>query len=218
MNTNNNLLIELQYIGSIEYYAQLLHYPNIIIEQHEHFERSTLRNRTYIATSNNVFALAVPLEHGRQQRCSVKNVRISYSYAWQRQQWHSLEAAYRSSPFFEYFEDYFKPFYEKNYTFLWDYNHDLLQTILRIMQLKLNINYTTEYHKDYALIDPQTVDYRSKCYAKIPYQNLNTAYMPPIYHQVFTDIYPFTPNLSIADLLFNTGTDAVGLLKKSMKG
>ena len=218
MTTNNNLLIELQHIGSIEYYAQLLHYPKIIIEQHEHFERSTLRNRTYIATSNNVFALAVPLEHGRQQRCSVKNVRISYSYAWQRQQWHSLEAAYRSSPFFEYFEDYFKPFYEKNYTFLWDYNHDLLQTILRIMQLKLNINYTTEYHKDYALIDPQTVDYRSKCYAKIPYQNLNIAYTPPIYHQVFTDIYPFTPNLSIADLLFNTGTDAVGLLKKSVKG
>ena len=216
MSQQNTLLIELQYLGSIEYFAQLLHYPHVILEQHEYFERSTLRNRAYIATSNNIFSLAVPLQHGRQQRCSVKEVRISYSYAWQRQQWHSLEAAYRSSPFFEYFEDYFRPFYEKRYTFLWDYNYELLQTILGILKLNLHIEHTTEYHKDYTQINPQIVDYRSKCCRKIPFQPTNTTYTPPIYHQVFNNIYPFAPNLSMVDLLFNTGMGAVQLLKESI--
>lgn len=212
------LLIELQHVGSIEYFAQMLHHGQVLIEQHEHFERSTLRNRHYIATSNNIIHLSVPLQHGRQQRRKMLDVRLSYSYAWQRQQWHSLEAAYRSSPFFEYFEDALRPFYEKNYLFLWDYNTQLLHTMLQLLRLNCTIGYTTEYQKHYPA-ETCIVDYRSRCCAKQTYQPTTAVaagYTPPTYRQVFAETYPFVPNLSIIDLLCNTGMQAVALLQASV--
>ncbi|MBL7785537.1 MAG: WbqC family protein [Chitinophagales bacterium] len=209
----NMILLNTQYYGSIQYFTKLLLQPEVYIDQYEHYERASLHNRCYIATTNGILALSVPLENGRQQRRAIKDVRIAYHHAWQRQHWHSIVSAYRSSPYFEYFETDFQGFYEQRFEFLLDFNQAILQTLLRLLRLKTTILLTENYQKH---IDKEDTDYRHTCYTKAHYQANDPHYQPPTYHQVFSANQDFAPNMSIIDLLFNTGIDSFQYLQNAI--
>ena len=169
------LLVESQYVGSIQWYARLLHHPTVCIEQHEHFERLTLRNRCHLLGANGILTLSIPLEHGRQQRRTIREVRISYAEPWQRIHWQSWMSCYRSSPFFEYYEDDFRPLYEQQPRFLFDFNQAFLEVVQRLLKVKLNIRFTETYQKDY---DAEVLDYRSRISPKPIYQPTDAALHP----------------------------------------
>lgn len=193
----SSAIFPLFYLPPISYFSALrAHDFNFIIEKYEHFPKQTYRNRTSIASPNGTLDLIVPVVKGAKVHTPLKDVKISYDTRWQRLHWLSLQNCYRSSAYFEFYEDGLRPFYEKKFDFLYDYNLELLQWALKQLKLPTEIKSTESYEKEW----PGLVDYRTQMGKKeVPLQETKS------YFQVFSDRNEFIPNLSIVDLLFSQG-------------
>lgn len=192
------LVTELQYLGTVSHYILLTRHQNILFDAHEHFEKSTYRNRCYIASPNGKLRLTVPVEGGKGQRARYAGLRIDAETNWQKIHWQSLTSCYRNSPYFEYYEDRFEPFYHEQFENLFDFNKQLMELILELLGIELNIAYTTGYQKKY----DDAEDFRSKI---IPSVQQETDVK---YRQVFEEKTGFLQDLSIVDLLFSEGPHA----------
>ncbi|WP_439698096.1 WbqC family protein [Mucilaginibacter sp. AW1-7] len=212
MTTNIKYMIEkgavlpMFYLPPVEYFVQLNTYkPDILIEREEHFPKQTYRNRANIYSPEGILTLVVPVVKGSKTHTKVKDVKISYDFDWQRLHWQSLGACYRRSAYFEYYEEDFARFYDKQkqITYLFDYNQELLQMLLKFLKIKTELQYTSEYHPEY----PSVPDFRTSIHPK-----KETELQQKPYFQVFEDRQGFLQNLSIVDLLFNQGPQAINYL------
>lgn len=166
------------------------------IEKHEHFPKQTYRNRCVIHAPNGALKLSIPIRKGSREHTKMKDVKISYDADWQRLHWMSLQTAYRSSPYFEYYEDMLAPFYHTKEMFLFDFNQQLLQLLLKLIKMQPELIHTEEYEE----VPSTLVDFRKKLHPKKP-----SPVEPVPYYQVFDQKNGFIPNLSIVDLLCSQG-------------
>ncbi|MBK0382575.1 WbqC family protein [Pedobacter sp. SD-b] len=189
------------YLPNVEFFNTLRSYSEngIFLENKEHYPKQTFRNRTVIAGPNGKLELSVPIKKGRLQHTPYKDIRISNDDDWQRIHWLSLGTSYRSSAYFEFYEDDFAPFYQQKFNFLFDYNLQLLEVILKSIKMKVDYKFTEEYHPQYN----DKEDFRSSLNIRKP-----SAYQTKKYHQVFEDRNPYLNNICILDLLFNQGPQA----------
>ncbi len=192
------------YLSSIEYFSKILkHKDNLILENAENFQKQSYRNRATIHSPNGPLDLIVPLIRGSKNHTPVKDVRISYDFNWQRLHWMSLETSYRSSAYFEYYEDDLHVFYQKKWDFLFDYNEDLFRLFNRLLKINITYSYTNSFEKIYTELN----DYRESIHPK---QLSQIGFQP--YFQVFEERNGFLPNLSIVDLIFNQGPQSIQYL------
>jgi hypothetical protein len=192
------------YLPPVAYFTTLnAHKPDILIESQEHFPKQTYRNRANIYSPDGVLALTVPVVKGSKTHTNIKDVKISYDFRWQRQHWMGLETCYRRSAYFEYYEDDFAPFYQKHFTYLFDYNEQMLQILLKFIKINLPLQYTETYEAEY----PQLNDYRDSISTKKEFD-----FEQKPYFQVFDERNGFIKNLSIVDLLFNQGPQTINYL------
>lgn len=192
-----NTLLLPTYFPSISHFAAMMQADNIVFEVEDNFQKQTNRNRTYIYSPNGIQLLNIPIKHSKGSHQKTKDILIETEFDWQKQHFKSLEAAYRSSPFFEYFEDDIAPLFEKKHKFLMDLNFEVFELLNKCLRLKLEYNTTTEYFHE---IDSNLIkDYRFLANGKKD----NSIFEP--YQQVFDDKHGFINNLSILDLLFNEG-------------
>lgn len=198
------ILIHPTYFPSIIQMAAIVQAENIIFEVSGNYQKQSYRNRAYIAHSNGKLLLSIPIKHtGNGGKIKTKEVQIENAFPWQIQHWKSLESAYRTSPYFEYYEDDLKPLFFKGETSLLDFNMKVFKLICELLNIEINYTLTKEYLKN----PPQT-DLRFLVNSKLKIEfNLKP------YVQVLGDNYDFLPNLSILDLLFNEGTNAIGYLE-----
>lgn len=204
---NNKVLLTTAYLGPIQYYSKLAHYSKIFIEAHENFVKQSYRNRCNIYGANGVLALSIPVKK-EKPKTKMKDLMIDYDTNWRKQHWKSIESAYRSSPFFEFYEDDFVPFYEKKYKYLLEFNHEIQQVILEHLELEPNIIFTKDYLEKEEI---EMVDYREKIHPKKKISD--NQFIIKEYTQVFQEKHGFIANLSIIDLLFNEGPNAINILK-----
>jgi len=199
------VVLPMLYLPPVAYFMELnRHKPNIIIEREEHFPKQTYRNRANICSPDGVLTLVVPVMKGSKNHTKIKDVKISYDFNWQRLHWLSLQACYRRSAYFEYYEDDFAVFYDaKKPQFLFDYNEELLQLLLKFLKINTPISYTETYEAAY----PELNDLRSTISPK-----KEAAIEQRPYFQVFEERNGFLNNLSMVDLLFNQGPQAMGYL------
>ena len=202
---NKSLLIDIQYFGTINCINALFQSSNIIIEQYESFQKMSFRNRCVVAGSNGVINLSIPLEKGRGQKELIKDVRISHSANWRQQHLRTIESCYNRSPFFEFYRDGVWGLLEKPEVFLLDQNLKILEWLKKVFKYKGTISVTEEYLKNYP---EEIIDQRNVFLPK----NQFTEPFAIRYTQVFEDRIGFVPNLSILDLLFCTGPEAISLL------
>ncbi|WP_299799106.1 WbqC family protein [uncultured Maribacter sp.] len=198
-------LIHPSYFPNILTFSYIMHHP-ICWEVNDNYQKQTFRNRTYISNDRGKHILSIPIIHaGRANgRQKYKDVLIDNSYPWQRQHWRTLETAYRTSPFFEFYEDDIRPLYHQTYESLLDFNLKTIETIFECLQLEM----PTEKTLAYETTPEGKEDFRFLISAKFtPQLNIET------YTQVFGDRHGFTPNLSILDLLFNLGPNSIQYLK-----
>lgn len=189
-------IFPLFYHPPVSYFSDLKNQNfEFLIEKYEHFPKQTFRNRATIASPNGTLDLIVPVIKGSKVHTPVKDVKISYDLKWQRLHWLSLQTCYRSSAYFEFYEDGLIPFYEKKYNFLFDYNLELFGWLSKQLKLTQNFQFTNAYESI-----AEQLDFRNKFNKKDIYLSETKPYF-----QVFSDRNPFIPNLSILDLLFNQG-------------
>jgi hypothetical protein len=204
---NNIAILSTAYLGPIQHYQKFIAYPDCIIEHYENFIKQTYRSRCDIYSPNGLLTLSIPLEK-RNKRQLVKDIKISYEYNWQTLHWRSLESCYRRSPFFEYFEDDFRNYFEnKKFEFLIDLNEALQEEVLALLKLKANYSFSTEYKSSYTDAD----DFRNIISPKKSLE-LDPNFTTKPYNQVFEQRHGFIPNLSILDLLFNEGSRAMNYI------
>jgi hypothetical protein len=189
------------YLAPVEYYVEIAKAETVFIENCDFYQKQTYRNRCRIAAANGLMTLSIPVEKTGSEKIYTRDVRISGHNDWQLNHWRSIESAYNSTPFFEYYKDELIPFYEKKWTFLWDFNQELLSKMLELLNLQPVIQLTDEY-KDKP--DDSFLDLREAIHPKKESQSF---YGRP-YYQVFEQRFGFQPNLSIIDLLFNMGNES----------
>ena len=192
----DNTLLCSAYLPPVNFFTAIKSGGDVLIEQYDNYCKQTYRNRCRIATAGGIQTLTIPVVKSDSPKQLMKDVRISDHGDWRRQHWNALESAYMNSPFFMYYQDDFRPFYERRIEFLIDFNTLLTELILKLAGMDKKIKLTESYSRPTQgindlrqLIDPQ-----------------QTAQNRP-YWQVFKQKYGFQPNLSAVDLLFNMGPE-----------
>jgi hypothetical protein len=192
-----NTLVNTAYWPNLNYLQTVLNAESICIEQYDHYDKQSFRNRCEILSANGLLRLSIPVKKISGTKMLVKDVEISYQEKWQRQHWQAIISAYKNSPYFEYFEDDLKQFYTQEFQFLVAYNTTQLQFLLKA----LRINKTITLSNQYDVMPIHTNDYRYLIDVKKQESILQL--LP--YHQTFSEKFSFIPNLSSLDILFNLG-------------
>ncbi|MGB0861709.1 MAG: WbqC family protein [Saprospiraceae bacterium] len=201
------LLIELPYLGTVGYFAKLLQYEEIIIEQHENYRKRTYRNRCHLMSANGILKLSIPLGKGKNQGQNITEVKITYSQPWQVSHWRSIKSAYGRAPYYEYYADEIKAIYDSQPATLFELNKQLMELMIELLQLDLKISYSESFQK---ALPENTEDGRNMILPNKDFEDENIILSK--YNQVFEDKHGFIPNLSILDLLFCCGPEAQGVL------
>lgn len=193
MPSTKQYLLPCSYMAPIEYYAYL-HQFDCTIELHDFYIKQTIRNRCAVYGANGKLHLTVPKERKSSSKTALKDIKINYDHKWQKEHWQSLMSSYRSSPFFEYFEDEMKDVFLKKHTNLIDLNLEMLHFISSKVGISTEFNFTNTYNKEV-----EQNDLRNHKFVTSEF---------PRYIQVFEKKHGFISNLSILDLLFNEGNNA----------
>jgi hypothetical protein len=210
MNEKKIVVLSSAYLPPVQYFTKLLMYDEIIIDAMEHYQKQSYRNRCNIYGANGLLALSIPLIHDNTEHTAVKDMKISNDFNWQKTHWHSIESAYRCSPFFEFYEDDFKKFYTDEYSSLLHFNMELLHKIVALLKFEINISNSLDYIPDYG---KDVDDFRNSIHPKQKHFKPDPHFNPTRYIQVFENKYRFLPNLSIIDLLFCEGPHTLDNIK-----
>lgn len=202
------VILSSTYFGPVQWYQKLCRHGHVAIERYDHFMKQTYRNRCVIAAANGPQALTVPVEKGETQPLLMKDVRISDHGNWRHLHWQALQSAYGESPFFEFYADDLRPFFEKRWTWLFDFNLDITQKMCELLDIQPTIELTSEFVPAAGnLGQPSQKDFRDAIHPKHPLPD--SEFEPRRYYQVYESRHGFQPNLSILDLLFNMGNESV---------
>lgn len=207
----NTVLLSTAYFAPVQYYSKFLKYDEIYIEQFEHFNKQTYRNRCVILGGNGPIQLVVPVVKGRGRKILIKDLKISYDIEWQRNHWRTIFSAYNSSPFFEYYKDDIQPFFESKFDFLFDFNFKIYETVCELLEIQNNTFLTTDFEK----VPDDTLNLRETISPKIS-PEVDLEFQLQKYTQVFSDKLGFIEGLSILDLLFNEGPNSYTVLEASV--
>ena len=205
-------LLQTTYFGPVQWYQKLKRYDHCVIEQYDSYQKQTYRNRCVIATANGLQALTVPVDHSPLtiDHVQCKDLRISDHNQWRRVHWNALQSAYSESPFFEYYADDIRPFFEQKYEFLIDFNEAIRQKMCELLDIDTSVSYSSGFRvqdSGFRVQGSGFMDFREVIHAKHPQDD--PEFQPRSYWQVFQHRYGFQPNLSILDLLFCMGPEAV---------
>lgn len=173
----------------------------MVLDGGEHFQKMSYRNRYRIAGANNSILLSLPLVAGRNQHTPMNEVQLYNGDRWQVQHWRTLVSVYRRSPYFEFYELSLKPLYDTEFTYLKDFNHAALLWARKQLRLQFEVVESDLYIKEYPA---EITDLRQK---QLHGSDLRK------YYQVFEDRIGFIPDLSILDLLFSEGPNALAYLR-----
>ncbi|MGH2666437.1 WbqC family protein [Flavobacterium sp.] len=198
-----DILLHPTYFPSISHFVAMAKAESITFEMEDNFQKQTNRNRMYIYSPNGIQLLNIPVKHPKEAHQKTRDVRLETAFDWQKQHFKSLEAAYRTSPFFEYYEDTIAPIFTKKHTFLMDLNYETIEVISKCLGFRFEQQKTIEYFHE---ADGFT-DFRGLVNGK-----KDTNSFEP-YTQVFEEKNGYLNNLSILDLLFNEGRFALDYLK-----
>jgi len=193
------LLLSTAYLPPAGYFSLIRNSDKILIESHENYHKQTYRNRCYILSSHGSQSLTVPVYSGTIHKTAIRDIRIDYSKRWQQVHLGALNAAYSSSPYYQYYiEDITRIISRKN-EFLFDLNMELLQMLLKMLKLEKNISLSS----DFTPIRNDENDFRYSISPKLKEQVSVREY-----RQVFNTDNRFVKPLSILDLIFNMGPES----------
>ena len=202
---NEMTIFPIAYFPPIPWFAAAIREKDIILEVCQHFRKQQYTNRMQIKGPNRIMPLTVPV--GRKgAKLPIKEKKISYSENWQRQHWRSLIAAYKGSPYFEFYDHKMEPLFAQEFESLIDLNVATIKTCLDILGIEIEMSFSRSFEES----ETYNQDFRNDFDPSL--KTLPDWFNTIPYVQVFDG---FTPGLSILDLIFNLGPESRLLLKKS---
>ena len=220
------MILHTTYFGPVQWYQQLYRSECVYIDGNERWQKQTIRNRCYIAAANGVQALTVPIVHkapsnlppkgeasnsspqslnSQLSTLNTKDIRISNHGKWRREHWNALQSAYGESPFFDYYADDLRPFFEEQWEFLYDFNMAIIHKMCELLDID---THPQPLPKGGTSINPQPTPSLRECRNESS-PSLREGLGVGGYYQVYQQKHGFLPNLSILDLLFNMGNEAI---------
>lgn len=206
----------LPFFGSVDWYREVVSSGECLINGQDVYRRQTPRNRCDIVGANGVQTLTVPVtmpETAKSGRCPMREVLISDHGNWRHVHWQTLASAYGMSPFFDFYADDIRPFFEeRKWKYLFDYNLDITRTMLQLLGAEnvdlrvVDKSSTSSSHFDNRSLQSSPQD--------SPHSSLHSSQF--VYYQTFQRRHGFIPGMSILDLLFNEGPEAI--LKLEVEG
>ena len=199
-----NIIIHPTYLPNVAHFVAMTNSDEITFEMDDNYQKQTYRNRTYIYGANGKLQLSIPIIHSQKERQKYRDIKIYNSENWQSVHWKSLETAYRTSPFFEFYEDDIQPLFTEKFDFLLDFNMKCLDVIFDCLQIDLSTSKSQVYEKE--VVNKTDFRFLANARKENPF-NFDS------YTQVFNNKHGFISNLSILDLLFNEGPNALNYLE-----
>lgn len=195
--------------------------PSIIyIEACENYQKQSYRNRCRFYAADGVQALSFPIIHeGGTHKLPVAEIKVDYSTPWLLQHQRAIVSAYRTSAYFEYYQDELFEIMESRPERLLDLNMDLLRFFIEKTGLKVDLRMTSDFNRDGIVREEDgteilCTDLREVIHPKRSNTILSDLELEKPYFQVFAQKHGFISDLSIMDLLFNEGPDSILFLKK----
>ena len=223
----------------VEYFAAMANSEKVFVEKCEMFQKQSYRTRCHIYSANGLLALTVPvrrntpeeaigaqigaegkfqaggwLPSGVQPRPSHKllidEILIDYSKPWVQQHERAIEAAYMTTPFFEYYKDDIFAILRSGEQSLFELNRKFIELFNELIGISTPIEYTTEWSAEHSGV----LDLRNRIHPKYKGEDLlDVLQIKKPYWQVFSHKQGFIPNLSVLDLLCNEGPNSISFLK-----
>ena len=206
LSRNMKVLLPIGYFPPISYFAYLIN-NEVALETKEYFVKQSLRNRCTILGANGSLNLLIPIAKSNE-RLTIEQAQIHNETDWKTLHWRSLEAAYRNSPYFEYYEDDVQAFFKKDYTHHFQLNLASIQLVSNLLNIEFKPEFTSEYQTKFDGLDLRNA------WNKKEYAEKNPAYSYTRYIQVFSDRREFVQDLSILDILFCIGPRTVYYLNE----
>ncbi|WP_443924990.1 WbqC family protein [Prevotella sp.] len=197
-------LLSSAYFPPVQWMQKLHIYNKVYVERNDNFCKQTYRNRCVIATANGVQALTVPIERFEGAKCPMRDIRISDHGEWRHLHWNAIVSAYGESPFFDYYADDLRPFFERKWKYLFDFNMEIVDKLCELLDVRPNISLTDSY-ADAALLGAD--DLRDVIRPKHP--AADPLFAPRPYYQVYASRHGFQSNMSVLDLLCNEGPEGI---------
>ena len=190
------------YFPSIRYMQALMESPLAEINTLCHYQKQTYRNRCAIYGANGRLNLTVPIQHSKNHAHQIDGeVKIMWKQDWQKQHWKSLESAYRSSPFFEFYEDELREVFFQRPEYLMEFNMSLIHCLMEWLTLDKELTLAKEY-KAFDERELLLIQAKNETFEDLPR-----------YSQVFENKHGFLSNLSTLDLIFNHGPQSISYLE-----
>lgn len=206
------VLLSSAYLPPVSYFSKLYAYEKVCVERFDHYMKQSYRNRCVIASAAGPLSLTIPTEKSEDPKCLMKDVRISDHGNWRHVHWNAFVAAYKQSPFFDYYADEFHEFFEKRYSFLFDFNSELCNWLCEQLDIHPVVTWSDDFIVDTEGMD----DFREQIHPKKRLQTDDASFKAVPYYQVFQEKQGFQPDLSVADLLFNMGPEGLLVLRDSI--
>lgn len=191
------------YFPNVASYIVMAKTEQIEFEVQDSYQKQTYRNRCYVYGANGKLGLHIPVQYSQNNRQNTSEILIDNTTNWQSIHWKSIESAYKTSPFFEYYEDDLTSLFTTKKKYLLNFNLECIEVINSCLNLDFDYSKTLQFNKE-----ANEKDYRHLVNARKETQIKTTLYM-----QVFQEKHGFIHNLSVLDLLFNEGPNAKNFLR-----
>ncbi len=194
-----NEIFSTAYLPPVSWFVHFLQAHQPVIDLGEFYLKQSYRNRCCILSANGELALSIPVKK-LASKTAVKDILIENEFCWQKQHWEAICSAYNSSPYFQYYRHRFEPIYHQQFTHLHSLNQALLELCMNMLKLEKQYENALSYQES-------AIDFRQIIHPK---KKANMIFLS--YPQVFMYKYGFVSNLSVIDLLFNSGPEALQYL------
>lgn len=204
------ILLTSHYFPSIAYFALIDKADEVMIDVSENYEKQSFRNRAVIYGANGPLNLTIPIQH-LKYKMPTDQVQVDFKQKWVNTHWRAIQSAYGKAPFYDYYADYFKDIVYSEAPLLLSYNQQILTICLKLLQISPKLSYSDKYFLE---APDGFIDHRAAIHPKKAKGNL-AGFDPKPYTQIFGN--NFVPNLSILDLLFCEGPNAMTIIRGSFK-
>lgn len=207
MTSGGYAVVTTAYFPPVEYFMAAAATGHLLIEDSESYVKQSYRNRCRIYACDGILSLTVPVSAQDGNR-GIRSVMMDYSKPWLQQHERALVSAYRTSAFFEYYQDDIFTILDSRPQTLFELNTALTVKLLELLGLRCRVSFSGEYIQEYG---PDVLDLRDAIHPKkaVPEMFRNRF---KSYYQVFSEKFGFIPGLSVLDLLFNEGPNALSFL------